>query len=725
MSPLRLMVVALLSVPLVLAQWKPTGSDWPEARGPFRDGRSLEQGLPERWSPQGENLAWRLPFGGRSAPVVMGGRLYLQTSVGSGETLQERVVCVDADSGKILWEHRFNMYLSDVPPHRIGWASPAGDPATGNIYVLGGGGSLLGLSREGKLLWQRSLGEELGMVTTHGGRTVSPVIDGDLVIVSGITSGWGDTARAQHRFLGFDKRTGETVWITATPGRPFDTTYSTPTIAEINGTRLLIAGAGDGGVHALKPQTGELVWSFMASKRGINTGVVLFGNQVIVSHSEENYDTSDMGILASIDAAARGNVGPEQIKWAVKGFLGGYSSPVVVGDQILQVDNGANLFAFDAHTGRQLWQHNLGTIQKASPVYADGKIYVGSENGRFFILKPRADRVEVLDDDQLGSEQTPEAIIASPAVSQGRVYLVTMDAVYAIGKTRKPPLAYRPQALPAGSGPPAHLQVTPADVMLKPGEAVVFRARLFDAQGRFLREEPAAWTLEQLKGTISGGRFQAASDPVGQAGKVQAAASGLSGAAAVRVMRPIPWSEDFINLSAPPREWVNATGKFAVREMEGNKVLVKLADNPFTKRARAFLGLTSWSDYTVEADVRAAEKRRQMGDGGVVAQRYALVLFGNHQRLELQSWQPETKRTVQKSFPWKANTWYRMKLEARNLPDGKTRARGKVWPAAEAEPAEWLVERIDPIPNREGSPGLYADAPFEVYFDNVKVSWNP
>jgi hypothetical protein len=190
-------------------------------------------------------------------------------------------------------------------------------------------------------------------------------------------------------------------------------------------------------------------------------------------------------------------------------------------------------------------------------------------------------------------------------------------------------------------------------------------------------------------------------------------------------MRPIPWSEDFTNLTGPPPEWVNATGKFAVREMEGNHVLVKLADNPFTKRARAFLGLTNWSDYTIEADVRAAEKRRQMGDGGVVAQRYALVLFGNHQRLELQSWQPETKRTVQRSFPWKANTWYRMKLEVRNLPDGTTRARGKVWPAAEPEPAEWLVEKIDPIPNREGSPGLYADAPFEVYFDNVKVSWNP
>jgi hypothetical protein len=158
--------------------------------------------------------------------------------------------------------------------------------------------------------------------------------------------------------------------------------------------------------------------------------------------------------------------------------------------------------------------------------------------------------------------------------------------------------------------------------------------------------------------------------------------------------------------------------------MDGNKVLVKKADQPIFKRARAFFGPTSWSNYTIEADVRATEKRRQSGDAGVVAQRYALVLFGNHQRLELESWQPETERTVKIPFAWKADTWYRMKLQVENLPDGKVRARGKAWPVGEAEPAQWLIEKIDPIPNRQGSPGIYADAPFEVFFDNVKVVSN-
>jgi hypothetical protein len=113
-----------------------------------------------------------------------------------------------------------------------------------------------------------------------------------------------------------------------------------------------------------------------------------------------------------------------------------------------------------------------------------------------------------------------------------------------------------------------------------------------------------------------------------------------------------------------------------------------------------------------------------MGDAGIIAQRYTLVAFGNSQRLEMNSWQPETARNVSAPFAWKPNTWYRLKLRVDNQPDGKTRIRGKAWPAAENEPDAWLIDRVDPIPNRNGSPGLFADAQFGVYFDNYKVTPN-
>jgi len=728
----RSLLVLPLAIGIARTPSTAASSDWPDWRGPARDGSSSEKGLPTSWSPSGENLAWRAPYGGRSTPIVMGDRLYLQNSVGRGATLQERVMCFNARTGQLLWEYRFNVFLSDVPPHRVGWASPVGDPSTGNVYAFGVGGSLLGLSRNGKLLWERSLEEEFGLVTTHGGRTVSPVVEGDNVVVSGITSGWGNQARGGHRFMAFDKNSGETVWVSSPGGRPYDTTYSPPIAAVIAGTRLLIAGASDGSVHALKALTGEPVWKYEMSKRGINTGAVVSGSTVYVSHSEENLDSSEMGLLAALDARARGDVGKEQIRWKLPGVQVGYSSPVIGGQMLYQVDNGSNLLAFDIETGREVWMLNLGTIQKASPVLADEKLYVGTENGKFFILRPSPERGEILDQDQLGTEAAPEAIIASVAVSGGRIYLVSSDALYSIGKNFVPGPAPRENpAVSAAAGPPTHVQVVPTELVLAPGQSVRFKVRLFDERGRFAGDGTATWSLEQLTGAIKeDGEFTAAPAAAGQAaqaGQVKATVDSLSGVARLRVVPPLPWSEDFEKLapSSVPSHWVNATGKFVVREVEGAKVLVKLADNPFTKRARVFMGPTHLANYTVEADVRATEVRRQMGDAGVVGQRYQLTLFGNHQRLELQSWQPETERTAKTAFAWKPNTWYRLKLQVENLPDGKVRARGKAWPSAETEPAAWSLERIDPIPNRQGSPGIYADAPFEVFFDNLKVTGNP
>ena len=100
-----------------------------------------------------------------------------------------------------------------------------------------------------------------------------------LVIVSAAVSNWGAHANRAHRFIALDKRTGDVVYVSNPGGRPYDTAYASPLITTINGTRLLIAGLGDGAIHAIKPQTGEKVWSYIAAKRAINTGVVVIGNQ--------------------------------------------------------------------------------------------------------------------------------------------------------------------------------------------------------------------------------------------------------------------------------------------------------------------------------------------------------------------------------------------------------------------------------------------------------------
>jgi outer membrane protein assembly factor BamB len=706
------------------------GSDWAEWRGPARDGVSAEKNLPTHWTPAGENLTWKAPYGGRSAPIVMDGRVFLQNTAGKGELEQERLMCFDDNTGKLLWEHRFNVFLSDVPPHRVGWASPGGDPATGNVYVLGVGGTLLGLTRDGKVLWERSLGEDFGLLTTHGGRTVSPIVDGDLVIVSGVTFQWGQHRGGAHRFMAFDKKTGDTMWISAPGGRPYDTTYAPPVIANVNGMRLFIQGASDGVVYAIKAQTGEPVWKYEISKRGLNTGVVVRNGVAILTHSEENLDSNEMGMIVALDVGARGEIKKEQIKWRVYGWQGGFSSPVLDGDRLYQVDNGANLAAFDVNSGKQLWLQKLGTIQKASPVFADGKLYVGTEDGKFLIIKPSATGAEILDQEQLGTAALPETIIASVAVSDGRVYLVSDSNLYCIGKRSSRPRGtpHEKTAAAPSTGAPAHVQVVPTELILKPGDKVSFRVRLFDEPGNFIREEPAAtWSLDQLKGTVANGQFTVATDAVTQAGLVKATVGNLTGSASVRVFPTLPWSENFdaMAVNTIPATWVNTTPKYIVRDLNGKRVLVKTTEgSSLASRARAYFGPSNLSNYTIEADVQGTQKRRQQGDAGVIAQRYVLTLYGNSQSLHIEPWQPETARTVKIPFAWKPDTWYRLMLRVDVLPDGKVRARGKAWAVGDAEPDAWMLERIDPIPNRQGAPGIFGNGLAEIYFDNLKVHKN-
>jgi len=741
------LVTLLVALGLLSFQRNPLkgGSDWPDWRGPRRDGTSLEQGLPEKWSPKGESLLWKAPYGGRSAPIVMGDRVFLFNSAGEGEMMQERVMCLQANSGKVIWEYRFNIYESDVPPRRIAWSSPVGDLATGNVYVLGACNELTALSNDGKVLWSRSLTEEFGAWTTHGGRTASPIIEGDLVIVGTIIDGWGDTGQRRHRFYAFDKNTGECVWTSAPGGRPYDTVYPTPVAATINSTRLIIVGGADGAVHAMKAQTGQPMWNYPITKRGINNCAVLQGTTVFASHGEENLDTNEQGLLTAIDATGTGALGKDKIKWEVKGFHGGYSSPVIDGGRLYQMDDSANLFAFDVNTGKQLWKQTLGTIQKSSLVFGDGKLYVGTENGKFFILKPGPNGCQVVDEDELepgvsnvqlkteaGDDliAANEQILASVAISRGRVYLVSTKAIYCIGKSA--PSTALPQVTEilrnaAPDAAVAHVQIVPADLLMKPGETAKFKVRLFNDHGLFIREEQgAAWSLDGLKGVAQNNQFTAAADAVPQAGTVKATVGSVTGVSRVRVIPQPPISENFESIppGGVPKYWVSTVGKYGVREIEGNKVLVKNPEPQAFKRARSFFGSADWSNYTVEAEVRATEKRRQMGDAGVVAQRYELALFGNGQRLELQSWQVEPSRTVKKTFAWKPDVWYHLKLQVENLAGGKVRARGKAWPASEPEPVEWTIERIDPLGNHHGSPGIYGDAANEVYFDNITVSPN-
>jgi hypothetical protein len=280
-----------------------------------------------------------------------------------------------------------------------------------------------------------------------------------------------------------------------------------------------------------------------------------------------------------------------------------------------------------------------------------------------------------------------------------------------------------------GEGEPAWVRVSPTELVLKPGQAVKLRVKLFDGKGRFLRDETGAtWSLAGLKGAVApDGTFTADAATPEQAGTIKATVGALSGESRARVARQMPWTETFESMaegSVPPG-WINGTtGKFAVATLDGQKVLQKAPDNTIFKRIRAFVGPVDWSNYTVEADVRGTTRRRQMSDLGVTAQRYSLVIYGNAQQIKIEPWEPETHRSAVAPFEWKADTWYHLKLRVENMPDGKVRARGKAWPVGQPEPEAWMIEKVDPIGNHKGAPGFFVDAEFGAYIDNIKVTSN-
>ena len=265
--------------------------DWPNWRGPRQDRISLETGLADDWNPrggEGSNVVWkRSDLGGISSPIVLNGKLYtiVRNNPGTAEE-GEKVVCVDAATGENIWESAFNVYLSDVPDTRVGWSSCVGDPETGNIYALGVCGHFQCLDGEtGKTLWSHSLHEQYGLLSTYGGRTNVPVLFEDLVIISAVVIGWGDMAKPAHRFLAFDKKTGQLIWFTGTRLLPYDTTYSTPTVAVIGGQASLVFGSGDGAVWGLQPRTGKGIWKYQFSRRGLNVSPLVSGDRVVGTYS--------------------------------------------------------------------------------------------------------------------------------------------------------------------------------------------------------------------------------------------------------------------------------------------------------------------------------------------------------------------------------------------------------------------------------------------------------
>jgi outer membrane protein assembly factor BamB len=748
-----------------------SADDWIHWRGPEQNGVSKDKGLPETFDLEEvgkNNLIWKAPVGGRSSPLILGDRMFTINAFDPGLLTEgERVTCFDANTGKVIWNYNVNVYSAEVVTSRLGWTTLTADPALGYIYAHTTAGALLCLDKDGKLVWTRQLSEEFGRFTGYGGRIVSPLCDSGLVIVGVINSSWGDQAKGANRFIAFDSKSGNVVWI-AEPGATNKGTYqSTPVVAVINGQRVLVVGASDGGIHGLKLRTGEKLWSYIFSSGPINPSPVVVGNMVYCAHGEENPEGGAIGRVICVDASQVTNGKPKLVWEYRRANRFGLSHPAVADGRMYIPDDGGELFCFDAKTGKLLWKEKYGTVARGAPLIVGNRLFIFDVNAKLVVLELDGNKAPKnaeefafkLPKGATGFVETH----ATPICVNGRLYFSTQYETYCIGdpNAKPAPAVYAP--LPAETpfneaAEPVALQIYPYETNAKPGSEVKVQLRYLDANGRIVKAPSGAaveWSLVtppvpmgatsgppplkgDLKGDAAGATVMLEKMPA-QHGAIEAKAGQLAARARIRVVPQIPFAQDFEKIpdGAPPAGWVNTAGKFLTKKMpDGNMVLSKVNTIGAIPVARAngYITATDSKDYTIQSDLYASEVEGRMPDMGVVNCRYTFVMDGKtdpalkSRTVRIVSWEARPRVNKVLALDWKKDTWYTAKLTVTQT-DKTALVKAKVWEKGQPEPEAWTVEFEDPSPNREGAAALYGyvsgitDRPgANIYYDNVKIT---
>ncbi len=715
--------------------------DWAHWRGPEQSGISRESNLVEDWSLEPrKNVAWVAETGGRATPIILNGRVYLncRTSADDEEKIdsREQVICWDLKTGKELWRDQFNVFQTDIPSPRVGWAAMVGDTETGNVYVHSVDGILRCYTPSGETVWEISLAEKYGKISGYGGRTQTPIIDEDRLIVSFMATNWGATKgpAPKHYYYAFDKKTGELQWVSAPGGAPKDTNYSCPIVAVIQGQRQLIGGNCDGHVYSINARTGKPLWSFKMSLRGLNTTPAVLGDYVYISHGEDNIDNAEFGRVQCIDATGTGDVTETHGVWRKDGLKAGYTAMIANEGIVYVVADLGNLYAYDAKTGEDLWMHDLGTVGKGSPVFADGKIYATEVNGNMWIVKPTREGCTTLSNVKIPARVGTgmDEIYASPAIANGNVVLVTRDRTICINDASKQVAIGQPKPLPpemAANGEVDLIQIRPYETIVKAGSTTPYQLLSFDANGRLLgKGQAGALALsDELKGfTTANGSLTAPNTPSDFAGTMTATENGKTATARVRMFNPSKvWKWDFTGYKGKrvPASWIRAFVKLQPMDLEGNTVL-KVTGGPGAKGRPSHqigMGFPEMKGYEIQADVRLTEARRQLPSIGLSSHRYNLIMIGNTSKLSIESWPSEKRMATSVKFRSDPDVWYRMKMKVETS-ETEAKIYGKVWPRDKEEPADWTITATDPHPNQTGSPGLYYYALTDCYFDNVIVT---
>ena len=399
-------ILAHLTLSAALLGADPT---WPRWRGPEGNGHSSETQLPVKWS--AGDVVWKtaLPGIGQSSPIVWGERIFLTAALNDG---QERLVlCVDRNSGKILWQQ--SAWKGEPEPtHKMnGWAS-ATCVTDGQIVVAAfGRGGIHAYSVEGKHLWSRDLGKFAG----PWGTSACPILVDDLVVQN-------CDADEDACIVALDKQTGKDVWRTK---RRDHRGWSTPILVN-GGTRRELVVNGHEGVQAYDPATGRELWFCQSFNGRGEPTVTPAGDLLCVVNGLA-------GDIYSVRPGGNGDVTATHMAWHTP-RRGGRDcpSPIVVGNYIIVCDMGGVATCYNAENGEIYWKERLPGKFSGSPIAANGLVYFLNESGRTIVIKP-GPTLEIVTENDLPAE-ADEIFRASPTPVAGQMLLRSTKVLYCVGK---------------------------------------------------------------------------------------------------------------------------------------------------------------------------------------------------------------------------------------------------------------------------------------------------
>jgi outer membrane protein assembly factor BamB len=399
-------------------------ANWPNWRGPNRDGTSAEKNLPLKWSAQ-ENVTWKLPMPdvSGSTPVIWGENIFLNTA--DSGTLY--LWCVDRNKGQVKWKGKITDNDMKVRKGNMSSPSPVTDGQT--VWVMTGNGVVKAFDFSGKELWLREFWKDYGKFGLNHGYGSSPLLDGGALYIQVLHGMHTDDP---SYVVKIDGKTGKTLWKVERPTDAISESpdsYTTPVMVNAgNGKQLVVTGGDYVTGHDLA--TGKELWRVGGMNPRNNpanrivASPVVKGDLVVVP--------TRVNPMQIYRAGGQGDVSKSHLVWATPNGPD-VPTPVTDGTYLYMINDRGIAWCFDLKTGKEVYggQRIRPATYSSSPVLADGKIYMSNEEGSTVVLKA-GPTFEVLAENHL-----EDYLLASPAISDGQIFIRTTKHLYCIGARSK------------------------------------------------------------------------------------------------------------------------------------------------------------------------------------------------------------------------------------------------------------------------------------------------